>query len=91
MNEVRTEIFQALEDIPDKLRRTQVVLQVFQRVEPLHNCSLELYVATLQMLAHIIYWYKSHASSMFPRSYGWRCTDLIPREDSPSNFQSVPI
>lgn len=57
LNDLRDEIFRAIIEIPLRLRETQVLLQEFQKSKDLQKCSLDLYVATLKVLGHVLYWF----------------------------------
>lgn len=61
LNDLRDEIFRAIVEIPLRLSETKVLLQEFQKSEALQKCSLDLYVATLKVLGHVLYWYSVKA------------------------------
>lgn len=63
MHDLRVEVTDALTELPTLLARTRAALQIFQKSEELEQCSVDLYVATLEMLHHIIAFYCEKTSS----------------------------
>lgn len=61
LNDLREEIFRAIVEIPIQLSETKVLLEEFQKSGALQKCSLDLYVATLRVLGHVLYWYSMKA------------------------------
>lgn len=66
LQDLREEICSAIVEIPYRLSETKVVLQEFQKSEALQKCSLDLYVATLKVLGHILCWYSMKATRRSP-------------------------
>lgn len=62
LHDLREEIFAAILEIPIRLSETQVLLQEFEKSKALQNCSLDLYVATLKVLGHVLCWYSIKAT-----------------------------
>jgi hypothetical protein len=66
MHDLRIEIADALSEIPVLLSKTRIALDVFKASDELRQCSVELYIATLAALQHILEWYNEKAGSMTP-------------------------
>ena len=63
MHDLRVDISDALSDIPALLSKTRIALDVFKASDELRQGSIELYVATLAALQHILAWYSEKAAS----------------------------
>ena len=66
LHELREETFKAIVEIPLRISETKVLLEEFQKSEALQKCSLDLYVATLQVLGHVLSWYSMKATRKIP-------------------------
>ena len=63
LHDLRTEVSDALAELPTLLGRTRMAMGIFRASDELRQCSAELYVATLAALQHIVNWYTEKATS----------------------------
>lgn len=76
MKDLRSEICEALAEIPTLLASTHRALGAFHKSEKLHQCSATLYSATIAALRHIVEWYQEKALSKPSTQINW-ATALI--------------
>ncbi|CAD6583586.1 MAG: hypothetical protein ASARMPREDX12_001310 [Alectoria sarmentosa] len=83
LQDLRSEICEALAEIPILLASTHRALGAFKKSKALHQCSAALYSATLAALRHIVEWYKEKAIKKFSKSlfkqssYEQQLSDLV--------------
>ncbi|EEH10615.1 conserved hypothetical protein [Histoplasma capsulatum G186AR] len=63
MHDLRTDISDALTEIPLLMSSTHKALGIFRRSNDLRRSSAALYTATIAAVHHIVVWYKEKASS----------------------------
>ena len=63
LKDLRSEICEALAEIPYLLSSTHRALGAFKKSKELHLCSAALYSATIVALRHIVEWYNEKAMS----------------------------
>ena len=63
MEDLRTDICEALEEIPILIKSTNSTMELFAPSTELRLSSLALYSATIAALHHIVAWYKEKAMS----------------------------
>jgi hypothetical protein len=63
LEDLRTEIANALEEIPYLISITHKALGIFQKSDAVRSAAVDLYVATLAALEHIVRWYAEKATS----------------------------
>jgi len=80
MHDLRTDITDALSEIPVLLSKTRIALDIFQASDELRQCSVELYVATLAALEHILSWYNEKAGSKLLASFTQLDANILRRE-----------
>lgn len=61
--DLRTEITDALEELPNLLECTGILNGIWSDSLELHQCSSDLYVSILKTLHHIVYWMKQKSPS----------------------------
>ncbi|KAM6522883.1 hypothetical protein FALCPG4_012498 [Fusarium falciforme] len=83
LQDLRSDICDALAEIPVLLKCTHVVLGIFKRSKELHQASAALYSAIIAALHHVVVWYKEKAmttlfKSIFKQdSYGKQLNGLL--------------
>ncbi|KAM7222207.1 hypothetical protein V8F06_002479 [Rhypophila decipiens] len=83
LHDLRSDIGDALAEIPDVLRTTHLAMGIFRRPKELHQASAALYTAIISALHHIVLWYKEKAiktliKSIFKQeSYAQHLDDLL--------------
>ncbi|MCJ1385116.1 hypothetical protein MMC17_008235 [Xylographa soralifera] len=70
LQKVRDEVFDALREIPNIISSTQRVLAMLKKSKKLQRYSLALYVAILQVLTHILEYFKRKAITKVLRAIG---------------------
>ncbi|KAK3367801.1 hypothetical protein B0H63DRAFT_489796 [Podospora didyma] len=61
LHDLRSDIGDALAEIPEQLRTTHLAMGIFKRSKELHQTSAALYTAIIAALHHIVVWYKEKA------------------------------
>jgi len=65
LEDLRSDICDALAEIPILLKCTHTVLGIFKQSKDLHQASAALYSAIIAALHHIVLWYREKAMSIF--------------------------
>ncbi|KAJ9149747.1 hypothetical protein NKR23_g4164 [Pleurostoma richardsiae] len=69
LEDLREEIYRALEELPSLLSITYRAVDIFTKSERLQEASIELYVATLGLLEHIVNWFTERAAKKVLKSF----------------------
>ncbi|QSS56288.1 hypothetical protein I7I53_04458 [Histoplasma capsulatum var. duboisii H88] len=96
LHDLRTDISDALTEIPLLISSTHKALGIFRRSNDLRRSSAALYTATIAALHHIVVWYKEKASKKLFRSifkqdtYEKELSDLLKAvRDEAKEFERV--
>ncbi|KAK2752304.1 hypothetical protein FQN55_007344 [Onygenales sp. PD_40] len=68
LEDLRSDISDALAEIPILIATTHKAQGIFKQSDDLRQCSAELYLATITALHHIVKWYKEKASKRLRNS-----------------------
>jgi hypothetical protein len=63
LKDLRTEITNVLEEIPYLISVTHKALGIFEKSNEVRSAAVDLYVATIATLEHIVRWYTEKAIS----------------------------
>jgi hypothetical protein len=63
VHDLRTEISDALAELPTLFANTRIAMGIFKGSKELEQCGVELYVTTLAALRHIVIWYTERVTS----------------------------